>query len=148
MTNTKDHTESRNFDQVRHEVCAQLATMVRSGIDGFLLRFVNRDGNPVDCWIYSYEKHQWHKRNDFPVDSISVPSLFDDFENLSHRDVSDTWSCRRVDHGEHLDFELKFKPEGLEAHRTGDVESFLMGTLFGSHHDSGRDSRRRIRFRT
>lgn len=147
MTKAINDSKSQSTNQIRNNFCEQLATKIRSGTDRFLIRFTRRDATPIECWIYARQNHQWQKCDDLSIDSNVVSPLLEDMESVSHRDVSDAWSCRRVDHQEHVDFELQFRPMKLESHQDGDLESFLLGTLFCGHHDTGKDSRRRIQFR-
>lgn len=147
MTKATDHSDSQTIDQIRHNFSAQLAIKIRAGVDSFLIRFARRDTKPVECWIYTRQNHQWHKCDDLPVEPTSVSLLLDEMESVFQRDISDDSTCRRVDHTEHIDFELHFRRDKLATHLHGDLESFLRGTLFGGHHDTGTDSRRRMQFR-
>jgi hypothetical protein len=131
---------------VRRDLCKQLADGMRSGVFGFQFRFV-RSGEVIsEAWLYDYQEHHWHKRGSLADSPEVARELFHQIEMISTREFADTWSCRRIDHADHTDFELKFHREAIQAHLEADLESYLMGCLFSGHHDSGPNQRRRIRF--
>jgi hypothetical protein len=148
MTKPVDHQKSTDVDGVRHSVCAKLAKGMQLGAFGFQFRFIRRGGIPVEAWVYCHQDHEWRKRDDITFPADVAEELFDEFEMISKRDYADDWSCRRIDHSDRTDFELKFRREAMDSHMQNGLESFLMGCLFYGHHDSGEDSRRRIKFRS
>lgn len=131
---------------VRRDLCRKIADGMRSGAFGFQLRFVRSGDEVLEAWIYDYQDHQWRKRGTFTDSPVIARELFHQIEMISTREFADNWSCRRIDHSDHTDFEIKFHREAIEAHLEADLESYLMGCLFSGHHDSGLNERRRIRF--
>lgn len=139
-------SKSDDTRDVRHEFCRVVAVGIREGAYGCQARFIRKDEEISDVWFYFYRNHQWHKRDEFAVAAAAAAELFSQLEMVASRDVADAWNCRRVDHHDRTDFELKFQPESLQSHLNNDLESYLMGCLFSGHHDTGKDARRRIRF--
>ena len=144
------HVESQPalaVDEARRELCQRMATAMRAGAVRFQLRFLRQNDVVSEVWLYTYQSHAWQKRDDLAIPARLSPSLWDQMEMVSSREVADFESCRRVDHSDRVDIELSFRREAIESHLTGDLESFLNGCLFHGHHDSGQDSRRRMGFR-
>jgi|GEM_PF-1998984 len=144
---SKKTPASNKTDDVRRDLCGKLATGVREGAYGLQVRFTRTGDALASAWFYLYRDHEWHKRQDFAVSSEDIPELFVQLEMVASREITDSWSCRRVDHGDHTDFQLKFQPEPMHAHINDGLESYLLGRLFFGHHDTGEDSRARMGFR-
>jgi hypothetical protein len=134
------------LDDARREFCQRFATAIREGGSGIQVRFLKVNQEITEAWIYVYHEHEWRKRNDLAISAHLVGVLWELLESLSTREFADAWTCRRAEHSDRTDFELKFHREALEQHLEGDLESYLNGCLFHGHHDSGKDERRRIRF--
>lgn len=132
--------------KIRQDICKDLAAGIHAGAYGLQFRFLHKDDTVSDVWLYRYHGHEWHKQRDYSVDAADMPGLYDQLELIASREFADVWNCRRIDHSDRTDFELKLNPESMQAHLNANLESYLMGCLFSGHHDSGKDSRRRIRF--
>jgi hypothetical protein len=135
-------------DETRQKLCQLLATAMREGASRFHLRFPRRDDEIEGVWFYTHQSNEWNKRDDLAMPQRLVPALWDQMENVSSRNVADYGSCRRVDHADRTDFDLTFHRADYEQHLAGNLESYLNGRLFYGHHDSGKDSRRRMTFKT
>ena len=135
------------LDDARRELCQRLATAIREGSSGIQVHLVQADQDIKEIWVYVHREHEWRKRNDLALPSHLGELLEELLENLTSRDYADTWSCRRTDHSDRTDFELKFNRDSVAAQLEGDLAAYLNGCLFHGHHDSGKDARRRIRFR-
>ncbi len=134
------------MEEARRQISQRLAAIIREGHLGIQVRFV-QEGETSLIWVYTESEHEWKKRDDFALSPHLAEPLWDLLEGLSTQDYSDAWTCHRVEHRDRTEFELKFRRASLEPHITGDLESYLLGCLSHRHHDSGADSRRRIRFR-
>jgi len=134
------------IEDARHALCHRLAEVIRQGDVGMQVRFV-QEGETSLIWIYSKKDHEWRKRDDLAIDAHLTEPLFDLCEGLFAQKYADAWTCHRTDHSDRTDFELKFSRESIEPHVKGNLDSYLLGCLSHEHHDSGRDSRRRIHFR-
>ncbi len=135
-------------DKARYELCARLAEAMNAGAFRFQIRFLRSDDAFGDVWIYVYQSHEWKKLHDYSFPTELIPSLWNQIEMISTRKYSDGWACLRSEHPDRVDFKLMFRRKALEGHLTSHLESFLEGCLFHGHHDSGQDSRRRIRFQS
>lgn len=130
----------------RRELCQRLADAIRDGGSGIQVRFLRVNQANTQAWVYVNHMHEWRKRNDLALSAHLANLLQDLLENLSARECADAWACRRVEHRDRTDFELKFHRESVEPRLDGDLESYLNGCLFHGHHDSGKDARPRSRF--
>lgn len=146
MSQRAIHETAANVDTIRRKICAALAEGMKSGVLGFQFRFIERDGLHSEAWVYHHREHVWHKRAICADSAAVAEAMYDEFEAIARRDYKDDWTCRRVDHGEHTDFELIWRREAVESHPQENLESYLEGCLFYGHHDKGLDARRRIRF--
>lgn len=140
-------TESKSDDarEVRQEFCRIVGLGIREDAFGCQARFIHDDDAISDVWFYFYRNHRWEKKDEMTVATAAAPELFRQLELVASREVTDAWHCRRVDHHDRTDFEIKFQPAPLQGH-LNDIESYLMGCLFSGHHDTGKDARRRIKF--
>lgn len=134
------------MDEARREFCQRLAQAIREGTSGIQVRFLRVNQVTTEAWVYVNREHEWRKRNDLALSANLADMLRDQLEHLFTREYADAWTCRRTEHNDRTDFELKFNRESVEPHLAGDLESYLNGLLFHGHHDSGKDARRRIRF--
>ena len=134
------------IDQARRELCQRLTEAIREGASGIQVRCLRVNQTNTEAWVYVNCEHEWRKRNDLALSTNLADILQDQLEHLSTREYADAWTCRRTEHSDRTDFELKFHRESIEPHLAGDLESYLNGLLFLGHHDSGKDARRRIRF--
>jgi hypothetical protein len=130
----------------RHELCRKLAEVIRNGESVLQIRFLDASPETHDVWVYVRDHHDWKKRDDLAFPPGLHDGLLDLLEGLVHQKFSDDWSCARHEHHQRVDFVLNFAREALEKHLSNGLESYLNGCLAHSHHDSGQDSRRRIRF--
>lgn len=144
---TRVETPAETADDARRELCQRLATALREGSVGIQVRFPRVDQEIKEAWVYAHHEHEWRKRNDLAVPSHLAGVLEELLENLITREYADTWTCRRSDHSDRIDFELKFNRDSVVEHLEGDLESYLNGCLFHGHHDSGKDARKRMRFK-
>lgn len=139
-------TSMNDVDVARHRICNILAQGIIGGTCGFEFRFVRPHKQFIESWVYFFSEHRWHKRDEFTEHGNAVAALVDQFEMIAKREFADDWTCRRVEHSDRVDFELKFRREAVESYPQNGLETFLVGCLFQGHHDSGKDARRRIRF--
>lgn len=143
---TKDiQSAMPEIDEVRRLACNTMGERIRSGAFVFQFRFLRREGVPVEVWLYEHVDRQWQKIDlSFPANAVA--ELYEQITLLAKRDYADDWSCRRIDHSDRTDIELKFRRERIEPLIARNLESHLLGCLFYGHHDSGLDARHRIRF--
>lgn len=149
MSKMNNPVAAANIDHVdlaRRQICNILAKGMIDGTYGFQFRFIRPHEQLIESWVYFYSEHEWRKRGDFSVIGSALEPLFDQFEIIARREFADDWTCRRIEHRDRVDFELKFRREAVESYPQNELESFLAGCLFHGHHDSGKDARRRIRF--
>ena len=134
-------------DNARNEFCHRLADAMRTGVFRFQVRFLRHEGVLGEVWLYVHQSHEWVKQHDDDFPPELVPNLWAQMEMIATRKYADSWACLRADHPDRTDFKLMFRRKFVERHLKSNLESFLNGCLFHGHHDSGKDSRRRIRFR-
>jgi hypothetical protein len=148
MRNEPPSSDSADIDtdKIRRDLCKKIAEGLHDSTFGFQLRLVGKDQIFSDAWLYRFRDHEWKKDRESVCESSAIAELFRQLEMIASREVADAWNCRRINHSDRVDFELKFHPESVNGHLNGDLESYLMGCLFYGHHDTGKDSRRRIRF--
>ncbi|HEY0981804.1 MULTISPECIES: hypothetical protein [unclassified Schlesneria] len=150
MSKKLEQNAAASIDEVdvaRNQICNILAKGMSGGTCGFEFRFVRPHQQFTEAWVYFFSEHQWHKQDEFTEHGNVVATLVDQFEMIASREFADDWTCRRVEHSDRVDFELKFRREAVESYPQNGLESFLAGCLFQGHHDSGKDARRRIRFK-
>lgn len=135
------------MEDARCELCQRLAEAIREGGSGIQVRLLRANQVATEAWVYVNRDHEWRKRNDLALSAHLVEMLQDQLEHLCTREFADAWTCRRTEHSDRIDFELKFHRELVVPHLKGDLESYLNGILFRGHHDSGKDARRRIQFK-
>lgn len=135
------------MDEARRELCQRLAVAIREGNSGIQIRLLRVNQATTEAWVYVHREHEWRKRDDLALSANLAETVRELMEHLVTREYADAWTCHRTDHSDRTDFELKFHRESLEPHLAGDLEAYLNGLLFHGHHDSGKDARRRIRFK-
>ena len=140
------NSAATTYEDARHELSHRLAQVIREGQVGMQVRFV-QEGDSHLVWVYTRKEHEWKKRDDCALSANVAEPLYDLLEGLFAQKYADAWTVHRTEHSDRIDFELKFSRESIEPHIKGDLESYLNGCLAHDHHDSGADSRRRIRFR-
>ena len=145
MNTRVDPPEATNAD-ARHALCRHLVQTIREGEIGMKIRFVQTDETTRELWVYTNRQHAWTKRDDLIVPLHLATAMQSLLEGLAKQEYADAWTCHSTKHSDRIDFEIKFSRESIEPHVKGDLESYLNGCLAHEHHDSGKDSRRRIRF--
>ena len=135
------------MDDARREFCQRLAQAIREGGSGIQVRLLRVNQAMTEAWVYVNHEHEWRKRDDLALSANLAEMLRELLEHLCTREYADAWTCHRAEHSDRTDFELKFHRETVEPHMAGDLEAYLNGLLFHGHHDSGKDARRRIRFK-
>ena len=148
---TKNHESQAvvDIDALRRDLCQKMADGMRLGVFGFQIRVLHPGDSPTEAWLYVHQEHEWRKRTDVQFSATAAKGLLDELEHVATQEHADDWTCRRIEHSDRTDFELTFRREGVQSHvddKPGHLESFLVGCLFFGHHDSGKDSRHRIRY--
>ena len=135
-------------DQARNELCRHLAQLMVTGAHSFRIRIFLSDGEPVRGCLYTYRSHAWRKVEDVDLSQEIVAALGEQLDLLVSREHADAWSARQREFADRRDVDIRFHRDAIDPHRNGNLASFLLGCLFLGHHDSRKDVRRQMRWRS
>ncbi|MBI5761647.1 MAG: hypothetical protein HZA46_24320 [Planctomycetales bacterium] len=135
-------------DQARTELCRHLARLMVAGSHNFRIRTFLSDGEPVRGCLYTYRNHAWRKVEDVDLSQSIVEVLDEQLDMLVSRAHADAWSARQKNFADRRDVDIRFHRDAIDPHLNGNLASFLLGSLFLGHHDSRKDVRRQMRWRS
>lgn len=135
-------------DQARSELCRHLAQLMVTGAHNFRIRTFLSDGEPVRGFLYTYRNHAWRKVEDMELSQDTVAALGEQLDMLVSRAHADAWSVRQKKFADRRDVDIRFHRDSIDPHLNGNLASFLLGSLFLGHHDSRKDVRRQMRWRS
>ena len=134
--------DPRRADEARAELCQRVACMLRDGAVGVRVRLDSPTG---EAWFYEHKSNAWHKQADVIHDRTLACALSEQLDILASKPDGDILKIARHDASDWHETDLHFRRDAI-AHRLDDkLESYVLGLLFGDHHDSKQDIRRHPR---
>jgi hypothetical protein len=135
---------SARIDEVRQELCRQLAGLLSRGATHVRVRVAKPHGNPAEVWFYSRNENHWQKQQAGLTDPAVAELIEVELADIAAGGSSETCSIRTHSAADWCETDFQFPKTWLEGHSEGMyLESSLMGVLFRDRHASGQDSRRR-----
>ncbi len=129
-------------DDVRQILCAHLAQTLRGGVLSVKVRVFD---SPCEALFYAHSDNVWHIQDLAFRDAARVRALADELTRLAAKPHGDLVQVRQHATPHWRETELQFANEAIKRHSGGSLESYIRGILFGDHHDSKQDVRRRMR---
>lgn len=134
-------TQTDVVDTARHELCSHFAQSLRGGALQVRVRMHRQTG---EAWFYEHRDNHWHKRDEAIRDPQLFESIADQLTLLASKPLGDAIKVTLHDSADWHDTDVTFRRDAITGHLQKSLESHLLGLLFRDHHDSQKDSRRRI----
>ena len=135
---------SAKIDEVRQELCRQLAGLLAQGATHVRVRVSKPQGNPSEVWFYSRHENNWQKQQAGLSDPAIAELMEVELADIAAGGSSETCSIRTHSAADWCETDFQFPKAWLDGHGDGQhLASSLMGVLFRDRHASGQDSRRR-----